>query len=143
MMTRKELLLSTVLVVALVSPTIAGSKANHEQDQTSDEAAMLNNQAVACVESSRYDEAIDLLKRAITLQPELASAHYNLASVYETQGRFPDAIEAFKQAVRFNPNIVGAHYHLGVAFNKTEHYAEASTTPSRLDRTFLQESAPF
>src|SRR5258705_7968028 len=126
MIRRKKLLwVALTLFVALVPPALAVGKASRTQDQTSNEAARVNNQAVAYAESGRYQEAIDLLKQAIKLRPDSALAHYNLACIYQTQGRFALAIEAFKQALLLNPTFSDAHHLMGVSYNKTEHYAEA------------------
>src|SRR6266487_2714907 len=111
---KKLLWLALTLFVALVSPALAVDKASRTQDQTSDKAARVNNQAVARADSGRYQEAIDLLKQAITLQPDFAMAYYNLACIYQTQGRFALAIECFKQAVHLNPHFTDAHHNMGV-----------------------------
>src|SRR5262245_54591885 len=125
MITRKKTLLLTVFVVATMSSAFTVCKANHSQDQTRDEAAALNDQAVDLFESHRYDEAIGLLERAMKLKPERATAHYNLGCIYQTQGRFAAAIEAFKQAVRLKPDFTDAHHLMGVAYSKIEHYTDA------------------
>ena len=79
-MIRKKLLwLALTLFVALVSPVLAAGKASQSEDHTGIEAATLNNQAAACAESGRYEEAIDLLKQANTLRPDFAMAHNNHA----------------------------------------------------------------
>ena len=51
-------------------------------------------------EQQRYDEAIENLRRAATLQPSLSQAHYRLALVYQRTGRKDLAakeLEAFRQ----------------------------------------------
>ena len=43
------------------------------------------------MESKRYDEAIQLLRRAIQLRPKMESAHYSLMLAYRNSGRADDA----------------------------------------------------
>jgi tetratricopeptide (TPR) repeat protein len=43
-------------------------------------------------EAKRYDQAIPLLERAVHLEPENESAHYNLMIAYRNAGRSEDAL---------------------------------------------------
>ncbi len=45
--------------------------------------------------------------------PADASAHYNLALLYEQRGQLHDAIKHFTRAVEIDPEEIDAHYHLG------------------------------
>lgn len=44
------------------------------------------------METKRYDEAIQLLQRAIQLRPKMESAHYSLMLAYRNSGRADDAL---------------------------------------------------
>jgi tetratricopeptide (TPR) repeat protein len=81
---------------------------NARATQTLNEAAELNDEAVACVKDHQYQRAVDLLKRAIALQPNLSMAHYNLGRTYQMTDEVDLAIEAFKHAVDLNPEFVAA-----------------------------------
>jgi tetratricopeptide (TPR) repeat protein len=72
------------------------------RDETLNEAAELNDEAVACVKDHQYQQAVDLLKSAIALQPKLSMAHYNLGRVYQMTDDLDLAIESFKHAVDLN-----------------------------------------
>jgi DNA-binding SARP family transcriptional activator len=43
-------------------------------------------------DAKRYDEAIQLLERAVRLQPQNEAAHYNLMLAYRNAGRTADAL---------------------------------------------------
>jgi len=112
MLRRKKLVLVAVrLLFALLSPAFALAAANQTPEQTSVEAAALNNQAVAAVEVRHYQEAIELLKQAIALRPDFAMAHYNLGCLYQSQDQF--------RAVRWRGEEISEcshnldHYRLG------------------------------
>ena len=122
---KRFLLFAAPLLAALISPAFAVARVHNSEDQPSREAPSLNDQAVAAAEAGRYPEAIELLKRAIELQPELAVAHYNLGRVYQALNQFANAADAFKEVLLLNPGFTDAHYHLGTVYNKTQHYPEA------------------
>jgi hypothetical protein len=75
---KKLVLVATPLLCVLLSGGLAVAATKEMPDRSADEAASLSNNAVASATGHRYAEAIDLLKRAIALQPELYVAHYNL-----------------------------------------------------------------
>src|ERR1700750_537541 len=115
--------------------------ATQNRDETFNEAAELNDEAVACVKDHHYQQAVDLLKKAIALQPNLFMAHYNLGRVYQMTGESDLAIESFKHAVDLNPEFVAALHELGVSYNKSARYGDAveclkravKLEPGRLD----------
>ncbi|RMG47153.1 MAG: tetratricopeptide repeat protein [Acidobacteria bacterium] len=52
------------------------------------------------------------LKMAV-MNPADASAHYDLALLYEERGQLHEAIKHFTRAIEIDPEEVDAHYHLG------------------------------
>jgi tetratricopeptide (TPR) repeat protein/serine/threonine protein kinase len=63
----------------------------------------------------RIDEAIDVLKRAIVLKPDLATAHHDLGVMYMKKGRVKDAIQSLRTALTLAPSSASAHNILGLA----------------------------
>ena len=55
-------------------------------------------------------------KEVIRLDPDYATAHYNLGFAYEMLGRTEDAFEAYKQVLRLDPNHAMAHVALGIQY---------------------------
>ncbi|HMV81938.1 MAG TPA: tetratricopeptide repeat protein [Blastocatellia bacterium] len=51
--------------------------------------------------------------QAATLNPADASAHYNLALLYQQRGELEAAIGSFQRAIEIDPNETDAHYQLG------------------------------
>jgi tetratricopeptide (TPR) repeat protein len=60
-----------------------------------------------------------MLKRAITLDPNLAEAHLQLGNLYSDQGKYADSIPEYTQALEHNPDLADAHYRLGQAYVHT------------------------
>src|SRR5690349_15870197 len=77
-----------------------------------DEAAELNNRAVVCVKDHHYEEAMALLKKAIALQPALATAYYNLGRIYQIIKEWDLSIEAFNQTLALKPAFADAMHQL-------------------------------
>ena len=117
---RKFTFVAAPLLCVLLFTTNAGASQN--RDDSIDEAVELNNQAVDCVKDHQYQQAVDLLKKAITLRPDHAMAHYNLGRIYQMRNELNLAIEEYKYAVELNPNFVDAFYQLGISYNTTERF---------------------
>jgi protein O-GlcNAc transferase len=62
-----------------------------------------------------YETALDLLSHAVTINPTVATAPFNLGNVLQALGRFDDAIASYRQALAINPAYAEAWYNLGNA----------------------------
>jgi Flp pilus assembly protein TadD len=65
------------------------------------------------------DFAIDWFRKAIEIQPDLPSAHFDLARALDKRGDPRDVPEAFKeyqQTLRLRPNHAPAHLNLGILY---------------------------
>jgi tetratricopeptide (TPR) repeat protein len=70
------------------------------------------NLARALSRSDRVSEAIDELKRALTIAPQ-PQIHYTLGVIYWHQGDFDRAVTELKAATAQQPDYADAHYALG------------------------------
>ncbi|MEO1404045.1 MAG: tetratricopeptide repeat protein, partial [Cyanobacteria bacterium J06635_1] len=57
----------------------------------------------------RYDEAISAYEKAIELDPDDATAHYNLGNTYKALKRYDEAISAYEKAIELDPDDATAH----------------------------------
>jgi len=60
-----------------------------------------------------FDEAIDLNKKILMLDPNHANAAYNLAFTLKRKGNFQRSINAFKSLINQHPNHKNAQFALG------------------------------
>ncbi len=60
-----------------------------------------------------WDEAIANYRKALELEPNDASTHYNLALTLKYKGEAKQAVEEFETALRLKPKWADAHYGLG------------------------------
>lgn len=61
----------------------------------------------------------NLLQRAIALDPKMADAHMQLASLYSGQKEYARSIAEYQSALKLNPDLPDAHYRLGQAYIHT------------------------
>jgi len=75
--------------------------------------------------AEKYDEAIELYKKAIGINPDFASAHANLGVTYMNKGRLKEALVTLQKAIDLDPQNAGTHYNLGLVYDKMGKLDEA------------------
>jgi tetratricopeptide (TPR) repeat protein len=53
-------------------------------------------------------------RRALSLRPDEAAAHYNLARLLDHSGQRRQAVEHYRQAIALQPEFYAAHTNLGI-----------------------------
>ncbi len=81
--------------------------------------------AVACHQAGATAKAITLYKRILSLRPDLAECHNNLAAALASFGRFAEAAAAYRRAIALKPDYTEAHSNLGVALASLGRFDEA------------------
>jgi tetratricopeptide (TPR) repeat protein len=87
--------------------------------------AYVNLGAVLCDHARRYPEAEAAFRRAIELQPENATAHYNLGVALGHQHRPAEAEAAYRTAIELRPDFAIAYRSLGNNLRQQNRLAEA------------------
>jgi len=83
------------------------------------------NLAIAYASSGKEDEAVKILHELAKSQPDLAIAHFNLASVYAQQKRFQEAADEYGQTLRLDSANDVARIALVKALTILAQYSEA------------------
>jgi predicted O-linked N-acetylglucosamine transferase (SPINDLY family) len=65
-------------------------------------------------QSGRAELAIDLICRAITINPSVAQYHSNLGEAYRRASRLDAALVSLRRAVELKPDMADAHANLGL-----------------------------
>ncbi len=65
-----------------------------------------------------YDEAIEILRRALGLDPESVAVYYRMGLVYSEADQRDEAIESFKKALEMEPENLPARLGLGEVYSK-------------------------
>ena len=69
-------------------------------------------------EIGAYEEAIEILNRALEIDPQFASAHYRMGSVYEEWDKKNEAIASYKNVLEIDPENVNARLGLASVYSK-------------------------
>jgi protein O-GlcNAc transferase len=80
-----------------------------------DSASELHRLGIIEIQSGRLDAAIDLIRRAIEIDPVQPTYWLNLGESYFRRGNLEKAIECFREAIRIDPGYSKAHNSLGNA----------------------------
>jgi tetratricopeptide (TPR) repeat protein/transglutaminase-like putative cysteine protease len=86
----------------------------------------LNEGGWNAMQSGNYPLAVEMLKRAVELDPKNKSAWNNLGNAYLAQRKSDEAIAALKQQIGINPYDQYAYNNLGRAYMMQQKYPEAA-----------------
>ena len=75
-----------------------------------------NNLGIVYLARHRFSDAIANYKRAISLDPALATAHYNLGHAYHKQEKIKLATEAYRKALAADNTLAIAHNNIAVCY---------------------------
>lgn len=64
---------------------------------------------VAAFQSQKPDVAVDLIEKAIQIDPSVIAAHVNIGMAFTVLGRFEDANKSYERALELNPNLAELH----------------------------------
>lgn len=79
---------------------------------------LYNLQGASFAAMERYAEAVEVLQKAIRVQPTYAEAHSNLGNALQSLDKTDAAIEAFKNAIKYEPGFAAAHNNLGNSYGR-------------------------
>jgi protein O-GlcNAc transferase len=99
---------------------------------SSNEPAVCNLLGVLYGQVGRGDQAIEMISKAISIDPQLADAHYNLGIALQQAGRLQDAADSFQRTLELKPDHTAAANNLGTALMSLERWAEAESCYRKL-----------
>lgn len=82
-----------------------------------DHADALRLLGAIAVQTGHLDAGIELMRRAISINPRAAAYHVDLGSALQRKGDIDAAFACFEEAIRISPNEPAAHNNLGVIFD--------------------------
>jgi tetratricopeptide (TPR) repeat protein len=96
------------------------------------QARTLLDQGKTFYRNDQDSEAVEAFKQAVTLDPDLAEAHFRLGLAYEAlnkqedaESEYKKAVEAYKKFVEANPKDWEAHYLFGQTYASLQQYSDA------------------
>ena len=110
--------LSSAVFFCVIFVNIAGNAAAQTPQD-------LYARGMQAARQGKYQQALQHLQRAVTLQPAYAKAHAALGTIYLQHKDFPAAEAALTRALRINPDLVQAEANLAVLYTKTKRLDDA------------------
>jgi tetratricopeptide (TPR) repeat protein len=80
---------------------------------------------IAYARLSRYDDAIEAFRQALSIDPKDTTAAWYLGYAYDNLNRYEEAVEAYRHALRVNPKYAKAWSGLGGTYEKLSRYKDA------------------
>jgi tetratricopeptide (TPR) repeat protein len=75
----------------------------------SNSALAYNQYGLALFCREDFDNSIIMYRKALVIQPDFASAYYNIGNVYEKQGDFKAAVEALRKYIELSSDKDNSH----------------------------------
>lgn len=77
------------------------------------------------LQAGNLEVAIDLIGKAINIQPDYVDAHNNLGLALHKNGQLEDAIRCFQKALKIKPEFAEAHCNMGVVLGQMNDIEQA------------------
>jgi hypothetical protein len=89
------------------------------------DAEALHLLGVIAIDAHQPVAAVELIRRAIAIRPDVAAYHSNLGSALRDAGQLDEAAESCRRAIAINPNHAKAHFNLGQTMRDLDRIDEA------------------
>jgi Flp pilus assembly protein TadD len=89
--------------------------------------------AITLLQAEQYEQALEPLKRAISLQPDYFHAHNDLGVLYMKLNRLDEAVETLRQAMKINGKIYIPQLNLSIVLNRQGKFKEAADVLTRIE----------
>jgi predicted O-linked N-acetylglucosamine transferase (SPINDLY family) len=80
---------------------------------------------VITYETGSHERAVQLISKAISINPDVASAYYNRGNALQELKRLEEALASYNKAVALESNYVEAYYNRGIALHQLKRFEEA------------------
>ena len=100
-------------------------------EQQASHADALQFLGVLAHQEGRHEEAVSFIKRAIAIDPKVASYHNNLGNAEQARGALEAAERAYRAALARKPDYAEAQYNLGLTLHALGRLQEASDSLNR------------
>lgn len=91
----------------------------------------LNLLGVIACQKRTYERAVELIAKAISINPNVAPAHSNLGVVLKEMGRFADALASYDKAIALKADYGRAYYNRAIVLKELGRLEEALASYDR------------
>ena len=92
----------------------------------------LNMLGAIAVQSAEYEKAIDLIGKAIEINPHIAISYNNLGYALRSLKRSDEALSNYEQAIALNPDYAEAYYNRANLLKEVKRQVEALASYNRV-----------
>jgi Flp pilus assembly protein TadD len=108
------------------SPAPGTVKANAADANVSPKARQMYEEATKLLQAGKYDEALEFLRRAISLQPNYVQAHNDMGAVYMKMNQLEKAESTLRHAIKLNDKWYLPQLNLGLVLNRQHKHKDAA-----------------
>jgi len=94
------------------------------------------NESIKSMQEGQYEQAVEKLKAAIILEPDIPYAYDNLANAYYHLYKYEEAIMMSKAALKIDPQDANAYGNLGNIYYMLNKYQEAKINYQKAKELF-------
>ena len=95
------------------------------QQDTTDQEINLFNSACKLIDSSKYKDAIVVLKKALKIKPDYYQAYNKMAFAKVKLGDYKGAEKDILSAIKITPDNYDSHKALGILYFETKKFKES------------------
>src|SRR6202044_678450 len=116
-----------IVILAIFISVLGGGGAEWGQSKGSGagDAVKLNNQGLERYKKGKVDEAIDLFRQALAVNPDFPEALSNLGLALDSKGKDDEAISDFDKALAMRPTDAVTEGNLGLALYHEKKYYDS------------------
>jgi predicted Zn-dependent protease len=108
------------------SPAPGTVKANAGDANVSPKARQMYEEATKLLQAGKYDEALEFLRRTISLQPNYVQAHNDMGAVYMKMNQLDKAEATLRHAIKLNDKWYLPQLNLGLVLNRQRKHKDAA-----------------
>ena len=129
------------ITVHLKPLTLKGSSspgvvdANATDQKVSPKAKQAYEEALTSVNAQQFERAVEMLKRAIDIQPNYFHAYNDLGVLYMRSNQLDQASDALRHAIKINNRIYIPQLNLGIVLNRQGKFKEAVEALERIEHS--------
>jgi len=93
-----------------------------------DESLLLNIRGAGYAGLGQLDIAVQNYKKALSIKPDYAKAHYNLGNALQELGKLHDSVKSYKNSIVLEPENAQAHNNLAIVLRELDQLEEAEAS---------------
>ena len=93
-----------------------------------DESLLFNIRGACYAGLGQLDIAVQSYKKALSIKPDYAKAHYNLGGVLQELDKLHDSAKSYKNAIALEPENAQAHNNLAIVLRELDQLEEAEAS---------------